>query len=171
VGNLTKNIVGMTFYRWEVVAEEPERGKNGDKLFKCICQCGVINSLRSGDLTKGKSRSCGCLRKEILTTHGASRTPEYSIWNSAKKRAKNKNLNFDIQIEDIKIPTECPILGVKLEYGGGDNGPSLDRIDPNGGYTVDNIWVISAKANRIKNDATAEELQLVADAVKEVTRT
>jgi hypothetical protein len=37
----------------------------------------------------------------------------------------------------------------------------VDRIDPNRGYIADNIWVISWKANRMKSNATLEELKLL----------
>ena len=39
------------------------------------------------------------------------------------------------------------------------NSPSLDRLDNNKGYTKENISVISYKANRIKNDASFEEIE------------
>ena len=38
---------------------------------------------------------------------------------------------------------------------------SLDRIDSSKGYVKDNIWVISHKANSIKNNATLTELKLI----------
>jgi hypothetical protein len=44
-----------------------------------------------------------------------------------------------------------------------DYGPSLDRIDSSKGYELHNIQVISWRANRIKNDATPEELRMLAD--------
>jgi hypothetical protein len=61
------------------------------------------------------------------------------------------------------VPDKCPILGIELfisEKGVGrtDNSPSLDRIIPSLGYVKGNIAVISQRANRIKNDATLEEI-------------
>lgn len=40
---------------------------------------------------------------------------------------------------------------------------SLDRIVPSLGYVPGNVAVISHRANRIKSDATADELRAVAD--------
>ena len=47
------------------------------------------------------------------------------------------------------------------------DGPALDRIDPSRGYTPDNVWIISYRMNRIKNDATPRELALVSRAVND----
>jgi hypothetical protein len=36
--------------------------------------------------------------------------------------------------------------------------PSIDRIDPKKRYVKDNIIVVSMRANRIKSDATVDEI-------------
>lgn len=82
----------------------------------------------------------------------------------AKKRARKKDLPFSIVEEDITIPDVCPVLGIPLFSGEGyaiDNSPNIDRIIPEKGYVAGNIRVISQRANRIKNDATVEELRAV----------
>lgn len=92
--------------------------------------------------------------------------PEWALWYSAKARAKKVGVPFSIQVEDILIPPCCPILGLPLQRkagrGGGDASPSLDRIVPEKGYVVGNIAVISNRANRIKSNASAEEIERVA---------
>lgn len=78
--------------------------------------------------------------------------------HQAKGRAKKHNLPFDICEEDIHIPEVCPVLKQKLVrrtiYA-----PSLDRMVPELGYIKGNIQVISMKANKMKNNATQEELK------------
>jgi hypothetical protein len=84
------------------------------------------------------------------------------LCTKAKKRAKELNIPFNVAKEDIQIPENCPVLGIKLEYsdnGVSDNSPSIDRIIPELGYIKENIVVISHKANRIKNNATFEEIE------------
>jgi hypothetical protein len=97
-------------------------------------------------------------------------------WNSfvtgPRKRAKDKNLEFNLDFEwarnlgyNSKI---CPIFGYELKYGGTGLGPSsdsatLDRIDNTKGYTKDNCWIISNRANSIKNNLTYEELFSLSD--------
>lgn len=89
--------------------------------------------------------------------------PERNLLNKAKSRAKKKNIEFSLAIEDIYIPEYCPLLHTKLDaWGPLDACPSLDRVDNTKGYTKDNIWVISFKANRMKNTATNAELKLFA---------
>lgn len=89
---------------------------------------------------------------------------------SAKARARQRGETFTIDIEDIVVPEACPILGMPLKYNRGmkgDDSYSLDRIDSSKGYVKGNIWVISLRANRIKNDSTVEELRLIADKVEQ----
>lgn len=62
---------------------------------------------------------------------------------------------FTISVEDIVIPAYCPVFGTPL------TSPSLDRFDNDQGYTPDNIRVISRRANLIKSDATADEIEAV----------
>ena len=80
---------------------------------------------------------------------------------TAKYRAKKFGLPFDLSPADVYIPKYCPLLGIRLFRAGGratDNSPSIDQIVPGKGYTRDNVWVISNRANKIKNNSTPEEL-------------
>jgi hypothetical protein len=91
----------------------------------------------------------------------ARRNLEANMVSRARKRATKLGIEFSITKEDIIIPEYCPLLGVKLEAGTKGKysmSPSLDKIDPTKGYTKDNIWVISTKANTMKSNATKEEL-------------
>lgn len=85
------------------------------------------------------------------------------MYNSAKYRAKIKGWDFDITEEDIVIPERCPVFGVALDRNKGPWSPSLDRIDSSRGYVKGNVQVISTRANLLKNNATADELRMLAD--------
>ncbi|CAB4196923.1 hypothetical protein UFOVP1290_443 [uncultured Caudovirales phage] len=96
--------------------------------------------------------------------------PKKYMWKAAKKRAKEKNLPFNISIDDIVIPDICPILGLTLEFGSiehRDNSPSLDKIIPELGYVVGNIKVISFKANTLKRDGHIEDFEKIIAYIKE----
>jgi hypothetical protein len=90
------------------------------------------------------------------------------LLNASKQRARNKNREHTITVEDVKAiyPQDgcCPIFGMKLEFnnaGFRETSPSIDRIDSTKGYTPDNIQIISWKANRVKGYATLQELEML----------
>lgn len=85
---------------------------------------------------------------------------EQAMLSSAKARAKEFGLQFNIDIFDIIVPNICPVLGIELSTSGHkNNSPSLDRIFPEYGYTKGNVRVISWRANWIKNNATPDEIE------------
>jgi hypothetical protein len=94
-----------------------------------------------------------------LNNEWRSRNLEYLIWHRAKQRARYNEIEFDLEISDIIIPEVCPLLGVTLVHGSGDESPALDRINNLKGYVKNNVWVISQLANRMKNSATINQLE------------
>jgi uncharacterized protein YlxP (DUF503 family) len=83
------------------------------------------------------------------------------ICESANKRAKEKNILFNITNEDIILVATCPLLNIPLEYGNNlttKYSASIDRIDNTKGYTKDNIQILSMLANSMKSSATFTEL-------------
>lgn len=92
------------------------------------------------------------------------KNPVAYMLTSIRQRAKKKGLDFDLVHEDIIIPDTCPVLGIKLHVSDGKsspNSPSIDRFDSTGGYTKDNVRIISHRANTIKSDATIEEIEKI----------
>lgn len=83
------------------------------------------------------------------------------VWN-AKRRAKEKGLEFNLTDKDLVPHKRCPYLDLELHYEGGkpreDSTASLDRIDNSKGYIKGNVEVISDLANRMKNSASLEQL-------------
>ena len=41
----------------------------GQHIWKCVCDCGKISETRVGNLTCGRSKSCGCLQKRKGKDH------------------------------------------------------------------------------------------------------
>ncbi len=68
------------------------------------------------------------------------------------------------------MPTHCPVFGTPLGIEGGQkhtrHSPSLDRLDPTKGYVPGNVFVISNRANIIKNDGTAAEHRMIANYIE-----
>lgn len=86
-----------------------------------------------------------------------------------KRRAEKLGVPFDLSPDDLEFPTVCPMLGIPLVrgggYGGTENSPTIDRVVGHLGYVKGNVQVISAKANRMKQNASGEELMKVAQFV------
>ena len=85
------------------------------------------------------------------------------LWK-AKERAAQSGVEFRLTVNDLVMPEMCPLLGIPIRVGDGkahSGSPSVDRVIPSLGYVPDNVWIISHRANAIKNDATLEELKLV----------
>lgn len=95
--------------------------------------------------------------------------PLRSLVIQVKARCKRIGREFDLDHRFLELPEYCPVLGLKLEWTGTvtDNTPSLDRIDNSRGYTHDNVQIISNKANRMKTDATPEQLRKFAEWILE----
>lgn len=90
-----EQVVGMIFGRWTPL-REVERNLGVGRMFECVCECGVQRNVIGTDLINGGSKSCGCLNRELHTTHGMSNTAELKIWNHMIARCYNSNTNcFD----------------------------------------------------------------------------
>lgn len=124
----------------------------GDKKSKwmCRCDCGTEVFVVSQSLTRGLTRSCGCLRSEmtrlVKTIHGHARknhvTKEYRAWNSMLRRC------FDPRIRNFanyggRGITVCQRWRDSFEcffedMGTSPKGMSLDRINNLGNYEPGN---------------------------------
>lgn len=62
-------------------------------MWECICECGTLVTSAASYLVTGNTRSCGCLKMDILKArclkHGSSRSCEYNIWNMMLQRCNN----------------------------------------------------------------------------------
>lgn len=99
---------------------------------------------------------------------GWARRHVATMLTTAKARAKKAGIEFTITEADVRIPALCPALGIPLVepqpgLGRQDGSPSLDRIDCSLGYVPGNVVVISWRANRIKSNATPDELRKIAE--------
>lgn len=89
------------------------------------------------------------------------------LWSNLKASAQKRNIPFSLSLADmdeIGIPILCPILGIPLYFHKNkveDNSISVDRIDSTKGYCLDNIIVISYRANKLKSDASLEEMRKI----------
>ena len=164
MGRITPSVVGETFSKLTVLKQETQ----GKHLMVYVrCECGTEKWSRHASVVKKKDvKSCGCWKNNWDRKRGWD--DRSAMWSRAKYRAAHKGREFTITKEDIVIPERCPLLGIPLvcHRGKGSqqgNSPSLDRIDPTKGYIKGNVWVISNRANTLKNDATLQELKTLVE--------
>jgi hypothetical protein len=122
-------------------------------------KCGVIFPKTSKTVT---------LCNDCNSSRVKGESVEIKMLRRAKQRAKDRGVEFGISLEDITIPTHCPILGIELQMhkgrsGGQPNSPALDRVDNSKGYVKGNVMVVSHLANMMKSSATTEQLVLFAE--------
>jgi len=94
-----------------------------------------------------------------------------TLYNRLKSSAKRRGIPFDLTLTDlnnITFPISCPILNIPLKFNRVpmDDSYSFDRIDSTKGYTIDNVIIISLRANKLKNNANIKELSALSEFYK-----
>ncbi len=132
--------------------------------FKDVSMFGKHSKERDG--LRGVCKEC---RKKEAVGYYLKKDKQKHLLETLRSRAKNLNVPFDLEYEDLTPPENCPVFNVPLErietYSKASKkfSPSVDRVVPELGYTKNNIQIISNLANIMKHDATKEQLVLFAE--------
>lgn len=165
-------MIGKQFSRWTVIGKSSPYISPKDKWtvhqqWLCRCSCGTEKAVSHHTLLKGKSRSCGCLRREVSraanTKHGHGARGRvaraYITWARMISRCCNSR---DRQWGDYggRGISVCDSWrkyeNFFADMGDRPHGKSLDRINVNGNYEPSNCrWITqkeqmrNTRANRV----------------------
>jgi hypothetical protein len=125
----------------------------------CQCDCGNINKVSCYTLINGKSTKClecgNSLKKDKNPAwRGYGSVP--GKWISRIKRsAKNKGLNFDLDLFFLdelyeKQNRKCALSKLDIDFD--TEKASLDRVDSDLGYTKNNVQWTHKDVNLMKNN-------------------
>lgn len=149
----TSSMASRRFNRLIVVSRVSTTDKR-NSAWLCRCDCGVETEVLRGNLTSGRTHSCGCLHKEASSlrtiTHGhtvkrngvfrATRT--YNSWSSMIERCcclqSKKFAAYGARGVQVCDRWRQSFTDFLADMGIRPTGTSLDRIDPFGNYEPTN---------------------------------
>ena len=151
-----QDLTGQRFGKLTVIERAENHVQPSGKQYVqwlCKCDCGNETIIRGANLKKGHTKSCGCLQKEKVTTHGLKKSKLYVVWRDIKLRCFNPNsMGFknygakgvvmcDEWKNDFKAFYDWSILnGYNPDAKRGEC--TIDRIDNSKGYCSENCrWV------------------------------
>lgn len=99
--NIPPHPVGTRFGRLRV--ESFVINRDGGRVYICQCDCGNVRRVASGKLNAGKSKSCGCLRSDLLKV-SKKKWPGNPAINSIlaqyKNAARSRKLDWSLSHDE-----------------------------------------------------------------------
>lgn len=163
---------GTRFGRGTVIEEVRLTRGNGSAVrgLRLKCDCGTVYDALFDNVIREKSRSCGCLRRELAVaknqtpeararprlgtlTHGLRNHYLYQTWSNIKKKCDNpadrnyywygkRGITLCERWHDVRLFIE----DIEAEIGPRPPGLTLDRIDNDGNYESGNVrWTTRAE--------------------------
>lgn len=161
----------QSFGYWTTIEHTTRKDKSGYNVdgWICLCSCGTVRWVKANSLISGKSKSCGCLKKQLakdrLTKHGMSRSPIYKSYHSMMSRCYDKT-HSSYKFYGGKTPVPIRVCerwhdintflnDAKLLPGYQDDmtGLTLDRLDNSKDYSPENCrWSTNLEQQNNKHN-------------------
>lgn len=154
------DLTGRRFGRLAVVCKAAPSAYSSKWV--CECDCGSLITTDGAGLRYGRTKSCGCLKKENATAIAHARalphkqSPLYSVWHDMKARCANPNRDF-YEIYGARGIKVCSEWSDDFEAfyawaveNGWKPGLTVDRIDNERGYEPGNCRIVTQR-EQIRN--------------------
>lgn len=148
--------VGQTFGRLKVLYHTNLETKGVKKEVMCICDCGNYLVVEECSLVSGATRSCGCLKKEVMEARGDGRTKEplyINVYKNMIRRCYDSNHKNYHRYggRGISICSQWNDNYQEFKNWAHSNGYKIglqiDRINNDGNYEPDNCRFVTQKVN------------------------
>ena len=138
------DLTGRVFTRLTVLSKAPNT--HSRVAWVCRCVCGTERTVIGQNLTRGVTKSCGCLNAEARKQRSASalhRQREYTAWSNMMNRCydpKNKAFN-NYGARGITVCKRWHVFAHFFrDMGYAPSGLSLERRDNRRGYSPSNCY-------------------------------
>lgn len=106
------DLTGQRFGRL-IAIEKTDKRKNSQVVWKCVCDCGNVCLVKLSNLTRGHTKSCGCLAKELSINKLKKISHESILLNMKKAHTKENKLRLKISNGDV-LGTRATLLTSKI---------------------------------------------------------
>ncbi len=165
------NLVDQKFNRLLCIERISNFEGRKQTFYKCLCDCGNIAFIDSRKLKSETTKSCGCLRKNVMREQKWARGKygealENRMYHSYKGNAKYKNIIFNLTKQEVLIffQQNCFYCGTppnktitKKNFYGSFTYNGIDRLNNDKGYIKENCVTCCSFCNYTKNATDFKE--------------
>ena len=151
-----KDLTNQKFNRWTVLQYDENKSTSKRSYWICQCDCGTVKSVRSDQLSSGRSQSCGCLNRELAAKRMQKIGQDTSVKQDltgktfgywyVESRAENKNGHVAWNCK-CKCGVKRVVLGQSLKNGSSKSCGCMNMS--HGEYIIFNL-LLNAKIDFVK---------------------